>query len=122
MNFDLGFSKYTQSTFFASFLIFTSFPYFFLEKIEKDALEFKLLNNKLKDKVIQETLQREQQEQMLLQQCRMASMGEMLDSIAHQWRQPLMHINAILLNMDNALETKKKMKTILKIKSKRSRL
>ncbi len=108
MNFDLGFSKYAQFTFFASFLIFILFSYFFLEKIEKDALEFKLLNNKLKDNVIQETLQREQQEKMLLQQCRMASMGEMLDSIAHQWRQPLMHINAILLNMDNALETKKK--------------
>jgi C4-dicarboxylate-specific signal transduction histidine kinase len=106
INFDLGFSKYAQFTFFNSFLIFTSFSYFFLAKIEKDALEFKQLNNKLKDKVIQEILQREQQEQMLLQQCRMASMGEMLDSIAHQWRQPLMHINAILLNMDNALEKK----------------
>lgn len=66
------------------------------------------LNQKLRGNVIQEREQREEQEQMLLRQCRMASMGEMLDSIAHQWRQPLMHINSILLNMDNALETGKR--------------
>ena len=103
--YDLGFSRFAQFTFFNSFLIFTAFAYFFLQKIEKDALEFTLLNNRLKQKVAQETHQREEHEQMLLRQCRMANMGEMLDSIAHQWRQPLMHINAILLNMDNALES-----------------
>jgi len=27
-------------------------------------------------------------------------MGEILDSISHQWRQPLMHINAVLMNLD----------------------
>jgi signal transduction histidine kinase len=45
---------------------------------------------------------------MLLQQCRMASMGEMIDSTAHQWRQPLMSINAILMTMDRAIETNTK--------------
>jgi len=99
--FHLDFSRLAQFTFFNSFLIFTAFSYFFLEKIEKDSKEFKVLNKKLADKVSHEIKQREEQEQMLLQQCRMANMGEMLDSIAHQWRQPLMHINSILLNMDN---------------------
>ncbi|MEE9325810.1 MAG: ATP-binding protein [Cocleimonas sp.] len=64
------------------------------------------LNEQLKGNVIQEREQREEQEQMLLRQCRMANMGEMLDSIAHQWRQPLMHINSILMNMDYSLEKK----------------
>ena len=82
--------------------------YFFFNKIEKDAKEFTLLNDKLKEKVSQETQQRMTQEKMLLQQCRMASMGEMIDSIAHQWRQPLMSINAILMTMDRAIETNTK--------------
>ncbi len=108
-----GFSELAQFTFINSFLIFTAFSYFFLEKIEKDALEFEVLNKKLKENIIEEREQREEQEQMLLRQSRMASMGEMLDSIAHQWRQPLMHINSILMNMDNALETKKSRKDYL---------
>ena len=102
---DLGFSELAHFTFINSFLVFAAFSYFFLEKIEKDALEFKILNNKLEDKVTTEIQQRKEQEQMLLRQSRMANMGEMLDSIAHQWRQPLMHINSILMNMDNALNT-----------------
>ena len=105
---NLEISSFALSTFFTFFIIFTVFLYLFLNKVEQDSTEFKLLNNRLKEKVVQEIKQREEQEQMLLRQCRMANMGEMLDSIAHQWRQPLMHINSILMNMDNALETKHK--------------
>ena len=101
---DLEFSRLALFTFFNSFLIFTAFAYFFLAKIEKDAKEFTFLNNKLQEKVSQEVKQRQVQEKMLLQQCRLASMGEMIDSIAHQWRQPLMNINAILMNMDRIIE------------------
>jgi len=101
---DLGFSQAAQNTFVISFLIFAAFAYNFLNKIENDALEFRQLNSKLEDKVRKEVKQREQQEQILLQQYRMANIGGRLDAIAHQWRQPLMNINAILLNMDNALE------------------
>jgi signal transduction histidine kinase len=109
----LGLSKLAMFTFSNSFLIFTAFAYFYLQKIERDSLEFKLLNDKLESKITQEIQQRKEQEQMLLRQCRMANMGEMMDSIAHQWRQPLMHINSILMNMDNALEAKKNRKDYL---------
>lgn len=105
-NYDLGFSSIAYSTFFNFFIIFTGFLYFFLSKVERDALEFEVLNNKLKENIKQETQQRMEQEQILLRQCRMANMGQMIDSIAHQWRQPLMHINSILLNMETSLETK----------------
>ena len=113
---DLGYSRLALFTFFNSFTIFTAFAYFFLDKIEKDALEFHKLNTRLKDKVSVEVQQRQKQEKMLLRQCRLASMGEMIDSIAHQWRQPLMNINAILMNMERSIETKENPKEYLEKK------
>ena len=113
---DLGYSRLALFTFFNSFIIFTAFAYFFLDKIEKDSLEFHKLNTKLQKKVSKEVQQRETQEQMLLQQCRLASMGEMIDSIAHQWRQPLMNINAILMNMERGIEIKENPKRYLESK------
>jgi len=107
-NYTLQLSVPTMSTFTTFFIIFIIFLYFFLAKVENDAAEFVRLNAKLKAKVSYEVAQRLEQEKMLLQQCRMASMGEMIDSIAHQWRQPLMSINAILMTMDRAIELKSK--------------
>ena len=37
----------------------------------------------------QEIISRKQKEQMLIQQSKMAAMGEMISAISHQWRQPL---------------------------------
>lgn len=81
----------------------------FLEKeITKKTEKLQELNHTLEMRVQEELAKQEKQEKMLLHQCRQASMGEMIDSIAHQWRQPLMNINAILMNMDRAIETKDK--------------
>jgi signal transduction histidine kinase len=40
------------------------------------------------------------QEKLLVQQNKLASMGEMISIIAHQWRQPLSEINGIVLKLD----------------------
>ncbi|KWT74904.1 PAS domain-containing protein [Candidatus Magnetominusculus xianensis] len=60
--------------------------------------ELKILNKNLESMVVEETQKRRQNEQMLIQQSKMAAMGEMLGLIAHQWRQPL---NAIALTVQD---------------------
>jgi signal transduction histidine kinase len=58
----------------------------------------KMLNN-LEDRIVNEIQERTKQEQLLIQQSKLASMGNMIGNIAHQWRQPLSEINAVLMNM-----------------------
>jgi len=49
--------------------------------------------NSLEIKVEQEIKKREEKEKMLLQQSKLAAMGEMIDAVAHQWKQPINIIN-----------------------------
>ena len=58
-----------------------------------------------KEKAQKETIRHEK---MMLEQSRFASMGEMLASIAHQWRQPLNHLGLINNNLRLA-ERKKRL-------------
>ncbi|MBF0567389.1 MAG: PAS domain S-box protein [Nitrospirae bacterium] len=51
--------------------------------------ELRRFNEELSEKVIEETNKRQEGEQLLRQQSKMASMGEMISLIAHQWKQPL---------------------------------
>jgi PAS domain S-box-containing protein len=59
------------------------------KKLRQITLELKELNSNLEKRVREEIQRRRQQELMLIQQSKMASMGEMIEAIAHQWKQPL---------------------------------
>ena len=72
--------------------------------------EIALINNataEMFQRIEEEVKTRIAYENQIMQKSRLASMGEMLDNIAHQWRQPLMKMNAILLNIDRAAELDK---------------
>ncbi|MCI4624338.1 MAG: GAF domain-containing sensor histidine kinase [Candidatus Magnetoovum sp. WYHC-5] len=60
--------------------------------------EIRQMNKNLQKSVQEEVNKYRLQEQMLIQQSKMASMGEMIALIAHQWRQPL---NAIALQAND---------------------
>src|SRR5208283_2728004 len=62
------------------------------------------LNATLEQRVREETASRQEKEQLLIQQSRMAAMGEMIGAIAHQWRQPLNVIGLIIQNLQMAFE------------------
>ena len=94
---DLQLSNYAIFTFISALLTFNIFAHFFLNKIEKDS-------HSLQERVMEEMQKQQAQEQILLQQYRMTNMGEMIDAIAHQWRQPLAQSNMILFTMDDNLD------------------
>ncbi|MBF0567872.1 MAG: response regulator [Nitrospirae bacterium] len=65
-------------------------------------LNLYFLQRSLKEKVEEETAKRRSGEQMLVQQSKMAAMGEMLGMIAHQWKQPLNAISATAQDLEDA--------------------
>jgi len=52
------------------------------------------------------TSKMEQRKSELFHQSKMATIGEMMENIAHQWRQPLSQINSAVLLVDDALSEK----------------
>ncbi len=60
------------------------------------------LNRILEDKVKEETEKKIEKERLLIQQSKLAAMGEMIGAIAHQWRQPLNAVSAFLIDLKDA--------------------
>ena len=56
----------------------------------------KTLNDELEDRVAQRTAELRLKDQAMIQQNSMAALGEMINNIAHQWRQPLNVISLII--------------------------
>mgnify|MGYP000081780357 CR=1 FL=1 len=69
------------------------------EKVKKQTQEFVDLNINLEKRVKEEVEKNSQREKIMFQQSKLASMGEMIGNIAHQWRQPLNHLNIILYKL-----------------------
>ena len=71
------------------------------------------LNQSLEERVNVQVESHREKDKMLIQQSKMAEMGDMLSMIAHQWRQPLNQMSYVLMNIDSAYEYKELTKEYL---------
>ena len=69
------------------------------ESLETKVEELDDFNKTLEIKVKQEVEKQREKENLLIQQSKMAAMGEMIGNIAHQWRQPISAVSAIMMNI-----------------------
>jgi PAS domain S-box-containing protein len=66
------------------------------------------LNNTLEDLVLEEVIKNRIKDKQLMQQTKAAQMGEMIDAIAHQWKQPLTAISLLAQTLNYKIDLKKK--------------
>lgn len=76
------------------------------EIAEREAAQATLesLNHSLEERITQAVADLRHKDQTLIQQGRLAAMGEMINNIAHQWRQPLNNIGLIIQNLQFSFE------------------
>jgi len=92
--------QYMQDVRFRTMLVEQNSRY--NEKLQRQEKELTRYKYELTKLVKEETEAHLRQEKMLQQQAKMAAMGEMMDAVAHQWKQPLNALSMFgqLLQMD----------------------
>ena len=77
------------------------------KRVKEQTLELQELNNNLQQKVDEEIAKNEEKQKVMFWQSRLASLGQMLSNIAHQWRQPLTELSLVIYNIKkDALDNK----------------
>ena len=102
--FDCGGVDYVTKPFYTSILLKRIETHLKLAFATK---QLKKLNDNLSQEVEEKIEKIRLKDQMLFQQAKMASMGEMIANIAHQWRQPLGSINSAIIGLKSKLAIEK---------------
>lgn len=76
--------------------------------------QLKELTQTLEKQVSEEVQKSREKDMLLIQQSRLAAMGEMVSNIAHQWRQPLSALGLIIQNIEFDFEDNELTKDALK--------
>ena len=71
-----------------------------LKTLDLQRKQLESFNEELEKRVKEEIQKQKKQERLMIHQSRQAAMGEMLESIAHQWRQPLNIIGLATANLE----------------------
>lgn len=74
------------------------------KRVQDRERALKELNDSLTQRVEEEVAAQREKEKMLVQQSKMAAMGDMISMIAHQWRQPLNQMSYVMMNIDGAYD------------------
>ncbi len=77
------------------------------DKVHRKELKLKDLNQNLHVKIDLALKEAKQKDRTMLRQSRLARMGEMLNMIAHQWRQPLSQLAGIMMEVETTIAFKK---------------
>ena len=72
------------------------------QALQEKTRQLEDLTRNLEKKVAEEIAVRMKNERMMMQQSKLAAMGEMLGAIAHQWRQPLNVVGLIVQRIEDA--------------------
>lgn len=68
-------------------------------KVKQKTQELLEFNKTLENKIHKEVQKSKEQEQLLIQKSKFIALGEMISNIAHQWRQPLSELSAIMMTL-----------------------
>ncbi len=74
------------------------------DEVRKKTKELADINNNLEQIVIEEIVKNREKEELLAKQSKQAALGEMMDAIAHQWKQPLGTIGLYIENLAVKIE------------------
>jgi len=69
------------------------------QRVKEQTAQLLGLNQTLEHRVKEEVAKNEEKQKILFWQSRMASLGQMLANIAHQWRQPLSKLGLTMFNL-----------------------